>query len=164
MVETCSFWNTALHILPMSHSMPQIYSPLCFACWECRRYFTQNTARIYPLQTRCYSTGLAASATHKDDGLSITMKPAMSHHNPKIRKDPLHRMPPGHQATIANLKTFVLPDSVRGTPSDIELGQQMANTWRKDGIFQIAIHPKQQNIFNEAFPISREYFSLPHSE
>lgn len=143
--------------------MPRIYSLWHFAHRGCPRYLIQNVTRISPLQARCYSEGGAASA-RKDDGFPITITPASAHRNLKSRNDPMHRMPPGHQATIANLKTFVLPDTVRGTPSDIELGQEMVNTWRKDGIFQIAMHPNQQRIFDKAFPASKEYFSLPYNE
>jgi hypothetical protein len=148
----------------MSYNMSPVNPLLHLARWGFRRYHPQNIARFNHLQTRCHGAVAAASATNRDNYFPITVERATTPHNAKPRNVPVHRMPPGHQATVANLKTFVLPDCVTGTPSDIELGQQMINTWRKDGIFQITMNPTQQDVFNEAFPASKEYFSLPQSE
>src|ERR1700712_3650798 len=57
-------------------------------------------------------------------------------------------MPPGHLATVGNLRTFTLPDFITGTPSDRELGRQMINTWRSDGIFQISATLHQSHVLD----------------
>lgn len=71
-------------------------------------------------------------------------------------------MPPGHPATVAQLKTFTLPNSITGTPLDRELGRQMIDTWRTDGIFQIAVTLDQRNVLKRAFQDSKDFFRLPH--
>jgi non-haem dioxygenase in morphine synthesis N-terminal len=71
-------------------------------------------------------------------------------------------VPPGHEAIVGNLKTFHLPDTVMDTPSNRELGKEMVNTWRKDGIFQISMTPNQDDVVEEAFMESKNFFKQPH--
>jgi hypothetical protein len=131
---------------------------------ECGRYLSQNTARTNRRQIRRYNAAASASANIWQDNYSGITDEVTTHHCTQPGIIHKHSMPPGHLATVANPKTFVLPDSVTGTASDNEPGQQMINTWRKDGIFQIGINLTQRHAFNEAFPASKAYFSLPHNE
>lgn len=71
-------------------------------------------------------------------------------------------MPPGHQATVGHLKTFTLPETITGTPSDCKLGKEMIDCWRKDGIFQVSITPKQEGVVSEALTNSQNFFRQPH--
>jgi len=84
--------------------------------------------------------------------------------HPEI-SDRCHRdastMPPGHLATVGKLKTFILPDHVMGIPSDRELGREMIDTWRTDGIFQISVTADQSPLLNRAFDDSKAFFQLP---
>lgn len=122
-------------ILPMSTSMFPVYPLPRFALWGCRRYLARNISCITPPQTRCYGVIGTSSATNQYDNFSKPAILATTHPKPKPRNVPIHTMPLGHPAAVANLEKFVLPDFVKGTPLDVELGQQMINAWRKDGIF-----------------------------
>jgi len=73
-------------------------------------------------------------------------------------------MPPNHIANVGRLTTFTLPQDVVGTQSDVALGQNMIEAWRKGGIFQIRSTPAQDATLREAFKASRGYFSRPHNE
>src|ERR1700728_4707071 len=71
-------------------------------------------------------------------------------------------MPPGHQAIVGHLRTFTLPETITGTPSDCRLGKEMIDTWRKDGIFQISMTSVQENVCEEALAKSKDFFKQPH--
>jgi len=73
-------------------------------------------------------------------------------------------MPPNHVAKPGRLATFELPQEVVGSPSDIALGKEMIDTWRKDGIFQVLWNPAQDATLPDAFKASKGYFSLPYAE
>ncbi|KAK2025069.1 2OG-Fe(II) oxygenase [Colletotrichum zoysiae] len=73
-------------------------------------------------------------------------------------------MPPGHEATVAQLETFTLPDRVTGSRGDIAMGKALVKAWRRDGILQVSMNEKQRGIFNEATAASRAFFSKPHEE
>jgi isopenicillin N synthase-like dioxygenase len=62
---------------------------------------------------------------------------------------------------MTDLRTFHLPESVTGTPSDLELGRQLIQAWRTDGIFQVATTPMQNGKTEAAFQASRRFFGLP---
>jgi isopenicillin N synthase-like dioxygenase len=71
-------------------------------------------------------------------------------------------MPPGHQATVGHLKTFALPEAVTGSPSDRKLGKEMIESWREDGIFQISMSSKQEDVLKHAYVKSQDFFKQPH--
>ncbi|KAJ6153093.1 hypothetical protein N7497_007412 [Penicillium chrysogenum] len=70
-------------------------------------------------------------------------------------------MPPNYVARVGQLKTFTLPEKATGSPGDVEMGKALINAWREDGILQIAMNPKQQDLFNKAFAASKRFFALP---
>ena len=136
-----------------------------FAFRGCSRYLSQNLASTNRVGIRGYAAAAVSSATVPYGNDSRILDRGAIHHNPNVVNDPKNNtMPPGHPATVANLKTFVLPDSVTGTPSDVELAQQMIQSWREDGIFQITMNLAQQSAFDEAFPTSKAFFNLPLAE
>ncbi|GAA2424947.1 2OG-Fe(II) oxygenase family protein [Actinomadura vinacea] len=62
---------------------------------------------------------------------------------------------------MADLMTFHLPATVRGTPSDLDLGRAMIAAWRADGIFQVAADAVQAQRIVTAMAAGRRFFSLP---
>ncbi|WP_395111285.1 2OG-Fe(II) oxygenase family protein [Actinomadura sp. SCN-SB] len=62
---------------------------------------------------------------------------------------------------MAALRTFRLPETVRGTSSDRALGRDMVDAWRSDGLFQIATSPVQAQRIITATTAGRLFFSLP---
>jgi isopenicillin N synthase-like dioxygenase len=75
-----------------------------------------------------------------------------------------HTIPPNHPATIGNLTTFALPSQVHGTEADYALGEQIVETWRKDGIFQVQMSGEHAATFKEAYRFSKKFFQLPFRE
>lgn len=73
-------------------------------------------------------------------------------------------MPPGFAASVEQLKTFVLPDAVHGSPSDLAMGRAMLETWKRDGILQIVMTQQQQRMYAEADKISKGFFAMSHAE
>ena len=73
-------------------------------------------------------------------------------------------MPPGFSARVAQLETFVLPEKVTGSTSDINMASAMINAWHKDGILQIAMSPFQELIYKQADATSRRFFARPSLE
>lgn len=70
-------------------------------------------------------------------------------------------MPPNYVAHVGQLKTFTLPDKATGSPSDVQLGKAMIDAWRQDGILQVSMSPKQQDLFDKAFTASKRFFAMP---
>ncbi len=62
---------------------------------------------------------------------------------------------------MTNLQTFYLPKSITATQSNIDLGHQMIQSWRTDGIFQIATSTIQDRKVQNAFEASRRFFRMP---
>ncbi|KAL8408122.1 hypothetical protein RB594_006793 [Gaeumannomyces avenae] len=56
-------------------------------------------------------------------------------------------MPPNHKARVGLLDTFELPAEVRGTAGDRAMGKAIVESWRRNGILQIAMSPAQEAIF-----------------
>ena len=73
-------------------------------------------------------------------------------------------MPPGFTASVGRLETFFLPHKVSGSVSDRALGSAMVNTWRRDGIIQIAMTRGQQMIYEEANAASKSFFGRRRAE
>lgn len=65
---------------------------------------------------------------------------------------------------MTDLKTFELPDHVTGSDVDIKLGHALVDTWRVDGIFQIATSAKQEQKVQDAMAASKAFFKMPLSE
>lgn len=84
----------------------------------------------------------------------------LSNSDPGITYEPT-TMPPGHQATVGHLRTFHLPKTVSGTLADRQLGREMIDTWRKDGIFQVSMTPIQHDVCEEALVRSKMFFKQP---
>ncbi|KAJ5510419.1 Oxoglutarate/iron-dependent dioxygenase [Penicillium expansum] len=70
-------------------------------------------------------------------------------------------MPPNYVAHVGQLKTFTLPDKATGSPSDVQMGKAMIEAWRQDGILQVSMSPKQQDLFDKAFTASKRFFAMP---
>src|SRR5438045_998378 len=122
--------------------------------WSCRG------AQSKPSHIRHYAAvSIIPRNTHSRDFIPPAVRPKSF-----VEKDPNYTMPPDHPAAVARLTTFILPDCVTGNKSDIELGREMVNSWRKDGIFQIVMDSSQQHAIDEAFPASQAYFRLPFTE
>ena len=64
---------------------------------------------------------------------------------------------------MTTLQTFIIPDTVTGSPSDIALARQLINAWRSDGIFQVATNDEQDRKTQAAFESSKRFFRLPQS-
>src|SRR5438874_876051 len=113
------------------YSVFAVRSPLGIPSeWSCRR--VPHTKRTH---IRHYAAAATACTSINYDTNSTNFSVPLIQHKPIVGRVPKKdTMPPGHPATVASLTTFVLPDCVRGTASDIELGRQMIDTWRKDGI------------------------------
>ncbi|KAG5931091.1 hypothetical protein E4U60_006501, partial [Claviceps pazoutovae] len=73
-------------------------------------------------------------------------------------------MPPGFVATVGKLETFVLPEKVVGSLSDVMMAKAMINAWRKDGILQVAMSSKQERLYNLASKASKNFFRKTPSE
>jgi 2-oxoglutarate dioxygenase / 2-oxoglutarate/L-arginine monooxygenase/decarboxylase len=62
---------------------------------------------------------------------------------------------------MTGLRTFRVPEAVDGTAADVELGHDMIEAWRADGIFQIATDSIQDGKTQDALSASKRFFSLP---
>ena len=60
---------------------------------------------------------------------------------------------------MAELRTFHVPESITGAQR--ELGHEMVEAWRSDGIFQIATSALQDRKTKRAFEASRRFFRMP---
>jgi 2-oxoglutarate dioxygenase / 2-oxoglutarate/L-arginine monooxygenase/decarboxylase len=65
---------------------------------------------------------------------------------------------------MPDLQTFHLPETVTGSPSDIELASKLINAWRSDGIFQVAANTEQDRNTRRAFESSKRFFRMPHAD
>lgn len=73
-------------------------------------------------------------------------------------------MPPNHKARVGVLDTFELPAEVRGTPGDRAMGKAMVESWRRNGILQIAMSPAQDAVYKAAQEASERFFAKPPNE
>ncbi|CAG8075528.1 unnamed protein product [Penicillium nalgiovense] len=69
-------------------------------------------------------------------------------------------IPPNYVAHVGQLKTFTLPEKATGSSGDDEMGKALINAWCEDGILQIAVNPKQEDLFNKAFAASKRFFAM----
>lgn len=74
------------------------------------------------------------------------------------------KMPPYHKATVGNLETFVLPQTVEDNDHCRAIAKAMIEAWQKTGIFQIQMTTDQQDMLRECFKTSKEYFQLPFED
>lgn len=61
---------------------------------------------------------------------------------------------------MADLQTFSLPESITGSQSDADLAREMIQSWRTDGIFQVATNAIQNRKTKKAFEASRRFFRM----
>lgn len=73
-------------------------------------------------------------------------------------------MPPGYSATVGQLETFVLPNKVSGTVSDITMAKAMMKAWQRDGILQITMTQPQRRRYEQADAASRHFFGKSPAE
>lgn len=73
-------------------------------------------------------------------------------------------MPPNSVARVGQLKTFTLPEKATGSPRDVEMGKAMINAWREDGILQVSMSSKQQDLFDKASAASKRFFAMPPTQ
>lgn len=59
------------------------------------------------------------------------------------------------------LKTFHLPEVVKGEDQDVELGRALVAAWQADGIFQVAADSEQDEITRRAIEASHRFFAGP---
>lgn len=62
---------------------------------------------------------------------------------------------------MAHLRTFRVPQSITGAPSDAALAEQMIKAWQADGIFQVATNADQDRKTRDAIKASRRFFAQP---
>src|SRR5438552_1945328 len=79
----------------------------------------------------------------------------------RSRGDDGRRTQESHGGEMTELRTFTLPATVTGTEAQIELGRQMIDAWRADGIFQVATDTIQQTKTERAFAASKRFFRMP---
>jgi isopenicillin N synthase-like dioxygenase len=62
---------------------------------------------------------------------------------------------------MTDLQTFLIPNEVSGSETDIALARAMIAAWRRDGIFQIARDAELDRRTQHAFEASRRFFRMP---
>ncbi|EOO00389.1 putative 2-oxoglutarate-dependent ethylene succinate-forming enzyme protein [Phaeoacremonium minimum UCRPA7] len=72
-------------------------------------------------------------------------------------------IPPGYNAKVGYLQTFVLPEKVSGSDEDVKLGKAIIAAWKKDGILQISMKPEQQDLYKAANASSKRFFSKSYA-
>ncbi|KAG6203359.1 hypothetical protein E4U34_000613 [Claviceps purpurea] len=88
-----------------------------------------------------------------------------THHSPQPTPGAVtSTMPPGFVATVGKFETFVLPEKVVGSLSDVMMAKAMINAWRKDGILQVAMSSKQERLYDLASKASKNFFRKTPSE
>lgn len=65
---------------------------------------------------------------------------------------------------MSALRNFVLPDSIVGSPTDIQLGRAMVEAWRTDGIFEVRLTSSQDQVAERAIQDSKRFFRKPLRE
>lgn len=98
-------------------------------------------------------------SNRRDHKASVDSAPSKNH---SALKRPVGTMPPGYNATVGQLKTFVLPGTVTGESRDIELGKAIVRAFQTDGILQITMTPEQWKIYSEAEMASKRFFNKSH--
>jgi 2-oxoglutarate dioxygenase / 2-oxoglutarate/L-arginine monooxygenase/decarboxylase len=63
-----------------------------------------------------------------------------------------------------DLQTFCLPESITGSPLDIELAGEMIKAWRTDGILQVATGAVQDRRMHRAMEASKRFYRLSLAE
>lgn len=56
---------------------------------------------------------------------------------------------------------FNLPAIVSGSESDRQLGKEMIDVWRRDGIFEVQLTPEQASVADAAINSSKKFFKEP---
>jgi isopenicillin N synthase-like dioxygenase len=66
-----------------------------------------------------------------------------------------------HEVSGPSFHTIVLPETLDGGITDAELGRNIIDSWRKDGIIRLQMTPKQIAIFAKATLVCKRFFNLP---
>ena len=121
------------------------------------------TRSVRPLARGAAATH-ARALTAASAAVSPPYESYLHHPSHSVSSDPGRTLPPGYNAKIGHLETFVIPDKITGSEGDRALGRAMINVWRRDGILQVATSPRAQPVQNRAFDASRAFFRKPHYE
>jgi hypothetical protein len=97
-------------------------------------------------------------------GVKFMSSAAVQEATSVVASKPGHSMPPGFTASVGNFQTFMLPDKVTKCRGHIEMGIDMINAWRRDGIIQVAMTDAQQKTYQAADASSRRFFGRTPSE
>ncbi|KJY24421.1 MULTISPECIES: 2-oxoglutarate and iron-dependent oxygenase domain-containing protein [unclassified Streptomyces] len=62
---------------------------------------------------------------------------------------------------MAGFSTFLVPERVKATAADQELGRRMVRAWQQDGIFQVRRDPDLEELTDAAMCAARAFFRLP---
>ncbi|KAH6856389.1 hypothetical protein B0I37DRAFT_425669 [Chaetomium sp. MPI-CAGE-AT-0009] len=112
------------------------------------------------------STAAHAAVDAKQTNLNLKAQPPFPSSPPNTIPNPNKSMPPGFNASVANLPIFTLPSRI--TPSshnsELALGRALIDAWRRDGIIQIAMDRTQRQLWADAHAASRAFFGRPHAE
>ncbi|KAH6632034.1 hypothetical protein F5144DRAFT_649390 [Chaetomium tenue] len=118
--------------------------------------------------TKCISnlsTTAQAAIDAKQPNLNPNTAPPFPPLPPSTIPNPGNSMPPGFNASVANLPIFTLPSRVTpSSRSDAALGKALVDAWRRDGIIQIAMDRGQRQLWADAQAASRAFFRRPHRE
>ncbi|KAL2059730.1 hypothetical protein VTL71DRAFT_10222 [Oculimacula yallundae] len=81
-----------------------------------------------------------------------------------VAEPPHPKMPPYHKATLGNLQTFILPETVDTNDESKSMAKAMIKEWRETGIFQIQMTSAQQAMLSECFETSKKFFRRSHKD
>jgi len=73
-------------------------------------------------------------------------------------------MPEGFRATVAQIETFELPATVTGSRGDRALGRAIVDSWRREGIIQLAMDAEARALSGGAMAASRAFFDRPAAQ
>ena len=108
-------------------------------------------------------TGFGVDKTSQLDGIKFP-KGVPPPPKEDVRGDLGKTMPPGFHAHVADLGTFQLPERVTGSAGDIVLGKAIIDSWRSEGIIQIKMSDKHEQLWEDAKRASQAFFKKPHAE
>lgn len=72
-----------------------------------------------------------------------------------------YKMPAGYDAKFGDFKTFPLPMLISSDDKSVELGKEMVQAWRTDGIFEVKMTSWEEEVCEEATAASHRFFARP---